>query len=51
MPLDEEWQKIVYCINISVENNIGYKIQYDRIVGIFSSDGEICGISDRNAIK
>lgn len=34
-----------------LKKNIGYKLQYDNIVGIFSSDGEICGISDRNAIK
>lgn len=50
-PLDEEWQKLVYCLNINGKNNIGYKIQYDRIAGIFCSDGEICGISDRNGIK
>lgn len=51
MSLDEEWQKLVDCPNINVKNNTGYKIQCDRIAGIFHSDGKICGISDRNGIK
>lgn len=43
--------KIVDCPNTDVENNTGYKIQCDRIAGIFHNDGKICGISDRNGIK